>query len=135
MKTYTKEQLIELSNVYRKLDEKEPDAGLVDDLLKCLMNFKSWNYYGQGEIMVANSQVEIVTECLFPEGEEKYFGVWKEYPHNYFYWKGDVTESRLRFLVDLSAKAGIVEINVPYEGGKPAFKMVRGSFSPVKGVE
>lgn len=139
MKTYTKSEMRKLIGVFRNLNH-EADPELKSDILECLIDIKSWKYYGEtvdgekphGKLMVANSSIEIITECLCIEGVEKYFEIWNEYPNSYIYWKGDISEKRLKYLLDLSAMDGVLEINVPYEDGTPAFKMIYGTFKPVR---
>jgi hypothetical protein len=102
---------------------------LVKDLLKNLYNFKQWTYYDKGSrILVGNSHVEIVTECLcITPSDRNYYKVWKKYPQNYFYWHGDITEHRLKYLTELSKIDGIIRIKIDSEHLKTVYGIEHGN--------
>ena len=110
-----------------------PDPLMKKTLQECIDDFTEWEYYdnfqtgeyvnqndrGYGKIMVWNGTVHIKTEKLNPtEKDEKYKDVWGHYENSHYYFRGDVSERRLNYLIELYKKfQQVIKIEIKDENG------------------
>ena len=118
------------------------DHPMKEILKACLEDIRLWHHYdnyqhgyyvnenkcGYGKIIMCNAQVHVKTENLEPrERDEEYKKIWGEYETWHTYFRGDLSERRHNYLVELAKKfPQVIEITVKTEVGEDVYKIEKG---------
>jgi len=129
-------------DLMRTLDGLDPL--MKPTLFQCLEDIREWPHYdnyqhghymnenkmGYGKIKVKNANVCIITKNLDPQPEdEKFKKVWGHYDYWHTYFRGDLSQRRFEYLLELSKRHECL-IEVTHEFGQPAFMVSDGGEKP-----